>query len=166
MRKALTAVATVALGHLASVALVAGAALQGMTMGRAVMLGVAALAGVMLAAGCLHRHPTAGGAPGRARPVGWLLVSFVVTTLHGAGLALVPALLPLCLPADPAHAGVAGGVMSEALWRVLAACTVHSVVMLLAGSALTWAIGRGRVALRPRRQVRLSPSCDPTLHPP
>jgi hypothetical protein len=52
--------------------------------------------------------------------------SFLMATAHGAGLMLVPVLLPLCLAASPA-----GELAAGALPTALAAVVVHTVAMLV-----------------------------------
>ena len=54
------------------------------------------------------------------------LWSFAVSTFHGAGMMLIPALLPLCLAGTPAREIVAGGSWP----MVLAAVIVHMAAML------------------------------------
>lgn len=126
--RALRLLGPIAAGHLASVALVAalvgGAVARGFAFDRlALQLGAGALLVLLL----LRRHF------GRA---GLALWSFIVSTAHGAGLMLVPALLPFCLSDDPAREITASGSMLLAL----AAVGVHMAAMLavtglLAGGA-------------------------------
>ncbi|MBX3623309.1 MAG: hypothetical protein KF891_25345 [Rhizobacter sp.] len=157
----LVAAAPIALGHLASVAMVAVAALQGVPGGLHAVLGVMAFGLALLAAGCLHRHRRH---PARARLAGLVLGSCFVTTLHGAGLALVPALLPLCLPAAPGHPAWRNGALSAALWPLLAACALHTAVMLVAGGVLAGGVKRVMALMRGGAGVRLSASTSPTAH--
>jgi hypothetical protein len=56
---------------------------------------------------------------------GLALWSFLMASAHGAGLMLIPVVLPLCLAASP------GGELSiDALPVALAAVGVHSLAML------------------------------------
>jgi hypothetical protein len=66
---------------------------------------------------------------------GLALWSFVMATAHGAGLMLIPVILPLCLAAAPGQDIHATGSMPVAL----AALGVHSVAMLgtIAAIAIT-----------------------------
>jgi hypothetical protein len=89
---------------------------------------VAALAGGLLVVVAVHhlsgRAVERAGAPaGRAALALW---SFVVSTVHGAGLMLVPALVPLCVGEGPAREMTASGSLTLAL----AAVGVHTAAML------------------------------------
>ena len=67
------------------------------------------------------RLPTTAGHAGIA------LWSFLMTTAHGAGLMLVPALVPLCASDGPVREISASG----SLVMALAAVAVHTAAMLL-----------------------------------
>jgi hypothetical protein len=58
--------------------------------------------------------------------IGLALWSFVASTLHGSGMMLVPALVPLCLGDLPAREITASGSLPLAL----AAVAVHALAML------------------------------------
>ena len=100
------ALAPIAVGHAASVALVAAVVALG---GRLDHARVGMAAGALLIAAAVHRllhgarRRNTIDAPraGRATIALW---SFVMATAHGAGLMLVPALVPLCLSDTPARA--------------------------------------------------------------
>lgn len=79
-----------------------------------------------------------------AGPVGLALWSFGVATVHGAGLALVPALAPLC-GGNGAAGGVASGGdgLSTPLLFALAALGVHTLAMLAVTGAMAAAACRG-----------------------
>ncbi|RZL34106.1 MAG: hypothetical protein EOP35_16385 [Rubrivivax sp.] len=143
-RHPLRALGPIALGHAASVTVVAtwvalGLALDGVL---AVAAGVG-LGGVLLLLGLSRLRLRAG----RAGPAGLALGSFLAATLHGSGLMLVPALVPLCLSASPAREITASG----SLLLALAAVAVHMAAMLSATGAAAWAAGAGLGALRRRR---------------
>ena len=72
-----------------------------------------------------------------AGPVGMAAWSFGVAMVHGAGLALVPALAPLC-GGDGAAGGAApaGGGLSTPLLLALAALGVHILAMLAVTGAM------------------------------
>lgn len=135
-RQALRALLPLAAGHLGSVGLVAGAVLLGLAMDRRLLQvlagGLLAIAVLLCLAGrrCGWRHAPAG-------QVGLALWSFMVSTAHGAGLMLVPALVPLCIGGDaPGGAITAGG----SLVLALAAVGVHTAAMVLvAGVIAIWA---------------------------
>lgn len=57
---------------------------------------------------------------------GLFLWSFLMANAHGAGLMLIPAVIPLCLAASPAHELTAGGSVLVAL----TALGVHTGAML------------------------------------
>jgi hypothetical protein len=136
--QALRALAPIAVGHAASVALVAGAVVLGLGMDR-VMLQV--LAGVLLVAVVAHhlasRKTKRIRAP--AGHAGLALWSFMMSSAHGAGLMLVPALMPLCLGAAPAGESGATGPLALALVAV----GVHGAAMLAVTGAMASAACRG-----------------------
>jgi hypothetical protein len=80
-----------------------------------------------------HRHRVRVGMT--ASMAGLALWSFLMATGHGAGLMLVPVVLPLCLAAAPGGALTAAGSVPVAL----AAIAVHTAAML----AVTGAIALG-----------------------
>jgi len=122
-----------ATGHALSIALVAGAVALGLPMQRAeVQAGAAALlvAMVVLMAGTAWRHRrTHGGAPHRVASrlprAALALWSCAMSTAHGAGMMLVPALLPLCT------SGPAREITASGSWPLaLAAVALHAAAML------------------------------------
>ncbi|MBD9404696.1 hypothetical protein IB236_05100 [Acidovorax sp. ACV02] len=134
----LRALLPMAVGHLAAVALTAAAVGWGLSLSPTALLAVAGgLGGVVIVA----RVRLTGAAWHRLRkpagPVGMALWSFGVATVHGAGLALVPALAPLC-GGDGAAGGVASGGdgLSTPLLFALAALGVHTLAMLAVTGAM------------------------------
>lgn len=123
-RFAWRALMPIALGHVVSVGLVAGAVALGAQLDRTWLQ---VLAGALLV-GVGWRHLAGRG---RARPrlptghLGLTLWSFIVSTGHGAGLMLVPALIPLCA------SGLPGRQATGSLAVAVAAVGVHSAAMLL-----------------------------------
>jgi len=137
------ALVPIAVGHVASVALVALLAVVGLVAQRGVLPGIAAGLSVFVAA--VH---VSGRLPCGLRHSGLALCSFGVAAAQGTGMMLVPALLPLCVAGSPARAITASGSLGLAL----AATALHLLAMLAvtaAMMALTWA-GRG---LAGRRRV-------------
>jgi len=136
--RAWRALAPMALGHAASVALVAASTVLGMAAERSLLPWLAG-AGALVAAAL---HVSARGR-GRLHPVaaptGLALWSLAAGTLHGAGMMLVPALVPLCLSASPAREITASGSLGLAL----AAVAVHLASMLSVTAALGALAGRG-----------------------
>jgi hypothetical protein len=130
----LRALAPIAVGHVASIALVAGAVVWGLGMDRTWLQvlagGLFAAAVVAHLSGCL---PKVARAP--AGHIGLALWSFMVSTAHGAGLMLVPALMPLCA-GDASALEMAG---SSPFMPALGALGVHTVAMLI----VTWLIATG-----------------------
>ena len=150
--RALRALVPIAVGHAASVALVAAAVALGMSMDRTALQ---VLAGVLLAA-AIAVHLSGRRPAGHAALALW---SFMMSTAHGAGLMLVPALIPLCMADTPAREITASGSLTLAL----AAVGVHSAAMLSAsGAAASLACG---AALRASQhfsyfQLRALPSAS------
>jgi len=136
----------IAIGHAASVAVVACALTQGMAMDRTLVRG---LAGVLLVAAASYRllrgarqHAAIDTQAGHA---GIALWSFLMATAHGAGLMLVPGLVPLCLADNPAREITASG----SLVLALAAVGVHTAAMLVTTGVIATGVCRG-VAMHPR----------------
>lgn len=140
--------APLAIGHLATVAgLAAVVALAGPVPTGAWAAGCA----VLLAVALLRRR-------GRA---GLALWSGLVTALHGSGLMLVPALVPLCLGSAPARALTASGSVAVAL----AACALHLAAMLAMTAALAWLArraGRRWIPILDRHECHARPSPSPS----
>ncbi|VTU15221.1 MULTISPECIES: hypothetical protein [unclassified Variovorax] len=136
--QALRALMPIAAGHAVSVALVAGAVALGLSMDRVVMQAVAG--GLLVVVVALHlsgRRVRLPGAPaGRA---GLALWSFMMSTAHGAGLMLVPALIPLCMSGTPAREITASG----SLLLALAAVGLHTAAMLAVTGVMAAAACRG-----------------------
>lgn len=145
------ALVPIGVGHLASMGLIATTVAFGGAIDRSAML---VLAGVLILAviACHARRRNAPGARRAVPPVLLAFASFLMSTAHGAGLMLVPALMPLCAP------GAAGGrgtdLAATALWTSLAAVGVHTAAMLLAaGFAVELAGSAVRLAVFVQRAV-------------
>ncbi|SFH62827.1 hypothetical protein SAMN04515618_101230 [Collimonas sp. OK307] len=126
--QALRALVPIGVGHAASVALVAAAVALGLAMDRIVFQVLAGMLLVVVVVCHLSgrkdkRSRTPAGHAGHA---GLALWSFMMATGHGAGLMLVPALVPLCMGDSPAREITASGSMILAL----AAVGVHTAAML------------------------------------
>lgn len=124
----------IAIGHALSIVIVAGAfVLAGLLLDQHA---VQITAGVLLLAWAAyhqlygHRHRTRVGM--RTEQMGLMLWSFLMATAHGAGLMLLPALMPLCLAGSPMSEITAIG----SLPIVLAAVAVHSLSMLAVTGAI------------------------------
>ena len=134
----LRALVTIAAGHLASVALVTGALVSGLAIDRGWLQTLAlGLCVLVVLAHLTRRTPEAARAP--AGHAGLALWSFAMSTAHGAGLMLVPALVPLCLGDASAAASTAG----DALGLALAALAVHTAAMLAVTGLLAGGVCRG-----------------------
>ena len=134
-RQALRALWPIGIGHVASVALVVLMVLGGLSVSRVVLqCTVAALLLVSVAAHFWRRAPRSVRAP--AGQVGMALWSFLMSSLHGAGLMVVPALLPLCMTGDDLDA--------RPLLAALAAVALHGAAMLLVTGLVALGLVRGR----------------------
>jgi len=137
-RQALRALVPIGAGHLASIALVAAAVALGGPGARTMLLVPAA---ALLAGAAVRRvlHREAAGPRRASAPRATLaLWAFVGSTVHGAGLMLVPALIPLCMASAPAREITASGSLALAL----AAVALHATAMLAVSGALAVAACR------------------------
>jgi hypothetical protein len=130
----LLALPPIAFGHAVSIAMVAGAfATAGVLVNqRAVQV----FAGLLLIGWSVyhqlygHRHRVrVGMKTGQAGLVVW---SFLMATAHGAGLMMLPAMIPLCLASSSADEMGAGGLAETAL----AAVAVHTAALLVVTAAV------------------------------
>jgi len=124
----LLALAPIALGHALSIAIVAAAVLSaGVVIDtRAIRIS----SGLLLIGWAIyhylygHRHRVRIGM--RAGAAGLVLWSFLMASAHGAGLMILPALMPLCLAASPIGEITARGSAPT----TIAAVGVHTGIML------------------------------------
>lgn len=136
--QALRALLPIAAGHAASVALVAGTVVWSLAMDRFTLQVLAG--GLLAACAVLHlsrRSPRAARAP--AGKAGLALGSFMMASAHGAGLMLVPALVPLCA-GDASLMGMEG---AGPLALALAAVGVHTAAMLTVTGLVAAGVCRG-----------------------
>ena len=132
------ALASLAVGHLLSVLLVVAAVAGGLALPRALLPWLAgAVLLLVLAWRWAGRRSAALPAAGLAQTALGLW-SFIVSTVQGAGLMLVPALAPLCLSGLPDRAAGSAGAMGLAL----AAAGLHMVAMLGATAVMATAARR------------------------
>lgn len=134
--KALRALVPLGLGHVASVGLVAGAFAMGSSIDR---VGMQVGAGVLLAvvAMChLSVHKARRIPTGKA---GLALWSFLMSSAHGAGLMLLPVLMPLCTGSAATREITASG----SLVMALASAGVHTLAMLAVTGAIALSVCRG-----------------------
>jgi hypothetical protein len=136
--QALRALMPIAVGHAASVGFVAAAVAFGLSMDRTVLQVLAG--GLFVVVAVVHlcgRTPKAARSP--AGHVGLALWSFMMSTAHGAGLMLVPALIPLCMGTAPGRGlGASGSLM-----LALAAVGVHTAAMLAVTGVIAAGVCRG-----------------------
>lgn len=134
------ALLSIATGHMASVAVLICMFAAGAAMDRGL---VQALAGALLLAAASHRLLRGAGSHGLfgepASQSGIALWSFLVASAHGAGMMLIPALLPLCLADNPAREITASG----SLLLALAAVAVHMTAMLATTGIIAGGVCRG-----------------------
>ncbi|RQO62974.1 hypothetical protein DBV14_03055 [Variovorax sp. KBW07] len=160
--QALRALLPIGLGHAASVALVAGAVAFGLSMDRLVLQALAG--GLFVVAAVVHLWGrTARRVRAPAGHAGLALWSFMVSTAHGAGLMLVPALVPLCMGDASAREITASG----SLMLALAAVGVHTAAMLGVTGLVASGVCRGfdaggRWLNRPRQRQRSAPEESPS----
>lgn len=136
--QALRALMPIAAGHAASVALVGAAVVFGLAMDRVVLQALAG--GLLVVVAIVHlsgRTPKVARAP--AGHAGLALWSFMMSTAHGAGLILVPALIPLCMGDASAPEITASGSLTLAL----AAVGVHTAAMLAVTGVIATGVCRG-----------------------
>lgn len=147
--QALRALMPIAIGHVASVVLVAGAVALGMSADRVLLQVPAAGLLLVVAAHHLwrHTHRRTWAPAGHAAMALW---SFMMSTAHGAGWMLVPALVPLCLGNAPAREITASGSLTLAL----AAVAVHTAALLVVTGVMATGACRGIDALSSARMKR------------
>lgn len=133
----------IAIGHVLSIAIVACAFAQGLQMDRAKVQGVA---GALLL--CVASYRWLSSARQRAPRdlrvggAGIAFWSFLVATVHGSGLMLVPALVPMCLSGSPAREITASG----SLLLAFAAVALHMAATLATTGVIAAAVSRGIAA--------------------
>lgn len=126
----------IAVGHVASIALVVVAVAFGVSMDRGLLQWLAG--GLFAVAALVHlsgRLPAMARAP--AGHAGLALWSFMMSTAHGAGLMLVPALIPLCM------GNASNGAMSGSLVLAFVAVAVHTAAMLVTTGLMAIGVGAG-----------------------
>lgn len=136
--QALRALVPIAIGHATSIALVAATVALGLSMNGVALQALGGALLVVVAVVHLWSSKTK-----RARTpaghAGLTLWSFMMSTAHGAGLMLVPALIPLCMGNAPAREITASGSFTLAL----AAVGVHTAAMLAVTGAIASEVCRG-----------------------
>lgn len=132
------ALPAIAVGHAASIAIVAGAVvLAGIAIRAHALL---AGSGILLIGWAIyhqlygHRHRVRIGM--RTGLAGLALWSFLMATAHGAGLMVLPALIPLCLGDSPLEEIATAGSVGTAL----AAVGIHTAAMLVVTGAVAIAV--------------------------
>ena len=125
-KQAIRALIPIALGHMASLGLVATTVVYGLPMNRVVL---AIVAGLLLVAGGIHCIGKIALPPlaTQASHAGLALWSLIVSTVQGTGLMLVPAFIPLCMTGSPAGQITASG----SILLALAAAGLHMTAMLI-----------------------------------
>jgi hypothetical protein len=143
--QALRALLPIAVGHAASVALVAAAFVAwGVSLDGVVVKAIAAGVVVLFAIHLFRK---------RAAKAGLALWSCAMSTVHGAGLMLVPAFIPLCMGDGSAREITASGSFALAL----AVVAVHTAAML----AVTGVIAAALSQLASRRAARSDTAVRP-----
>jgi hypothetical protein len=136
----LVALVPIALGHAAAVAVAIATVLAlGLVIDHAILL---RLSGLLLIGWALwhalrgHRQRVRVGM--QTGLVGLGLWSFLMASAHGAGLMLIPVVVPLCLTGTPAQELTAGGSVAMGL----AALGVHTATMLATIGAIAIVVYR------------------------
>lgn len=132
------ALPAIALGHAMSIVMVAGAVvIAGVAVsGHALFAG----SGLLLIGWAIyhqlygHRHRVRVGM--QTGLAGLALWSFLMATAHGAGLMVLPALIPLCVSSGPLGDIASGGSVGVAL----AAVTVHTASLLAVTGTIAIAV--------------------------
>ena len=151
------ALAPVAIGHAASVAAIAALAALGLVAQHGVLPWLAGGLAAFVAAAHVSGHlpQRLQAAAGQAGLTLWSLTMGIV---NGAGMMLVPALIPLCLSGSPAREITASGSMALAL----AAVAVH-LAALLAVTGVMATLAQRAWGLYRRRARRVPPPGDGIL---
>ncbi|SFL89006.1 hypothetical protein [Variovorax sp. OV329] len=147
-RQVIKALWPIGVGHAASLGLTVALVLGGTKLDRTTLQVLAAvLLAVSVALHAWRRAPCTARRP--AGQAGLVLGAFLGSSFHGAGLMLVPALMPMCF-------GMAGqgGEMGR-LVGALAAVAVHGVAMLAATGLVAAGVCGGLGSLIP--QLRKCP---------
>jgi hypothetical protein len=147
--QALRALIPIGVGHALSVALVACAVALGLSRDRALLQAVAAVLFVVVAGCVVSSRRTEGRSLVPTGHVGLALWSFIMSTVHGAGLMLVPALVPLCIGNAPGREITATGSMTLAL----AVVGIHTASMLVATGAMSLGSCHGFDAIAKKMRV-------------
>ena len=130
----LLALVPIALGHFLSIAVVVGAFLLAGALIDADLLrracGLLLIVWAAYFAGYGHRHRVRFGM--QASMAGLAAWSFLMSTSHGAGLMLIPALMPICFGTAGSPVTATGSVV----WPALAGLLVHSAAMLTVTGAV------------------------------
>ena len=135
----------IALGHAIAVGLVLlAAALAGVIVPPGTMKAI--VAGLLLSVGLYrlwrHRHPRYAG---MQVTFGTLTVwSFLMASAHGAGLMLLPFVMPIsgAVAADDEHAGHVALSAGSVPWTNAAALGVHTLAYLAVMTLLAWTVYR------------------------
>ena len=134
-RVALLSLVPIAAGHMISIGVVAAAVVTlGLVVDQRILetaAGMALIGWAAYQAAYGHRHRVRVGMT--TGMIGLGFWSFLMATAHGAGLMLVPVLIPLCLAATPASELTAAGSMPVAL----AAIGTHMAAMLAVTLVIT-----------------------------
>lgn len=134
-RVALLSLIPIAAGHMISIGVVAAAVITlGLVVDQRILetaAGMVLIGWAAYQAAYGHRHRVRVGMT--TGMIGLGFWSFLMATAHGAGLMLVPVLIPLCLAATPARELTAAGSLPVAL----AAIGTHMAAMLVVTLVIT-----------------------------
>lgn len=138
--QAWSALPTIAIGHVTSIAVVVFLFDRGAALDPVLFRIAAGTLLVVAAAACLCRGAGAQRLlHGEAGHAGLALWTFLMGSAQGAGLMLMPALLPMCLGSGTAP-GITG---ADPLAPALAAMLLHTTAMLLATGVIAGGVCHG-----------------------
>jgi len=159
--RALRALGPIACGQVASMSALAWAVSQGLAIDRALMRDLAV---ALLVAAVTWLAVRGASSPirigPRARGAGLALWSFLMASAQGAGLMLIPALMPLCASGAPADVNAVPG--ASPLTLAVAAVVVHTTAMLFVTGLLATGVCRGVRAHRCAQPRALSAGSGPS----
>lgn len=140
----------IAAGHVAAIAWAAGAFAFGMSLDRDLVQQVAGASLVAIALYRLARRPgTSARISATATQAGIAAWCFFSALAHGAGLMLIPALMPLCVTGDAAR----GIALTDSAVVAMAAVGVHTAAMLVTSGLIAAGVYRGFARHLPSRDA-------------
>jgi len=141
----------IAIGHGASIAMVAFVLARGAAMDRGLFQLMAGALLMGAALHCLRRGADGRSLSNPAGQAGMALWSFFMASAQGAGLMLLPALAPMCIAGGAAR----GPALSGSLALALPAVILHLTAMLLTTGLIASGMCRGLARCPGLRRARV-----------